>query len=117
MRAPIATNRPPDSHPDPTPLALRRGVQVCWRTSVGGHRDSVHHASVWQIVGDRVVLGPGERPASTSRSHEGAGPDDPDSQGQSRGEPVVEYDEELSTLHVSDPYFAFFLRWGEGASA
>ena len=28
------------------------------------------------------------------------------------GEPVVDYDEELSTLFISDPYFAFFLRWG-----
>ena len=27
------------------------------------------------------------------------------------GEPVVDYDESLSTLHVSDPYFAFYLRW------
>jgi len=30
------------------------------------------------------------------------------------GEPVLEYDEQLSTLHISDPYFAFYLRWGEG---
>lgn len=30
------------------------------------------------------------------------------------GEPVVEYDEGLSTLHISDPYFAFYLRWGQG---
>ncbi|MEU3247455.1 ATP-binding protein [Streptomyces sp. NPDC006875] len=29
------------------------------------------------------------------------------------GEPVVDYDEGLSTLHVSDPYFAFYLRWGQ----
>jgi hypothetical protein len=28
------------------------------------------------------------------------------------GEPVVGYDEELATLHISDPYFAFYLRWG-----
>ncbi|WP_412515631.1 ATP-binding protein [Actinomadura madurae] len=27
------------------------------------------------------------------------------------GEPVVDYDESLSTLHISDPYFAFYLRW------
>lgn len=27
------------------------------------------------------------------------------------GEPVVDYDSKLSTLHISDPYFAFFLRW------
>ncbi len=26
------------------------------------------------------------------------------------GEPVVDYDSTLSTLHISDPYFAFFLR-------
>ena len=32
------------------------------------------------------------------------------------GEPVLEYDEELSTLHISDPYFAFYLRWGEGGA-
>lgn len=29
------------------------------------------------------------------------------------GEPVVDYDEELGTLHIADPYFAYFLRWGE----
>jgi hypothetical protein len=28
------------------------------------------------------------------------------------GEPVVDYDEELSTLYISDPFFAYFLRWG-----
>jgi hypothetical protein len=28
------------------------------------------------------------------------------------GEPVVEYDDELSTLFISDPFFAYFLRWG-----
>jgi hypothetical protein len=28
------------------------------------------------------------------------------------GEPVVDYDEELSTLHISDPFFAYYLRWG-----
>ena len=27
------------------------------------------------------------------------------------GEPVVDYDEELSTLHISDPFFAYYLRW------
>ncbi|MGW5012620.1 AAA family ATPase [Micromonospora chalcea] len=27
------------------------------------------------------------------------------------GEPVVDYDAKLTTLHISDPYFAFFLRW------
>lgn len=30
------------------------------------------------------------------------------------GEPVVEYDDEFNTLHISDPYFAFYLRWGAG---
>jgi hypothetical protein len=30
---------------------------------------------------------------------------------QIEGEPVVDYDTELMTLHISDPYFAFFLRW------
>lgn len=30
---------------------------------------------------------------------------------QLEGEPVVDYDSELTTLHISDPYFAFFLRW------
>lgn len=28
------------------------------------------------------------------------------------GEPVVDYDTELETLHISDPFFAYFLRWG-----
>lgn len=32
------------------------------------------------------------------------------------GEPVLEYDDKLSTLHISDPYFAFYLRWGEGGA-
>ena len=27
------------------------------------------------------------------------------------GEPVVDFDAELGTLHISDPYFAYFLRW------
>ena len=27
------------------------------------------------------------------------------------GEPVVDYDSTLETLHISDPYFAFYLRW------
>ncbi|MEU8320774.1 hypothetical protein AB0C33_20675 [Nonomuraea sp. NPDC048881] len=30
---------------------------------------------------------------------------------QIEGEPVVDFDEHLSTLHISDPYFAFFLKW------
>lgn len=33
------------------------------------------------------------------------------------GEPVLEYDDELSTVQISDPYFAFYLRWGEGGVA
>lgn len=32
--------------------------------------------------------------------------------GKIEGEPVVDYDEELSTLYISDPFFAYFLRWG-----
>lgn len=32
------------------------------------------------------------------------------------GEPVLEFDEQLSTVHISDPYFAFYLRWGEGGA-
>jgi CBS domain-containing protein len=28
------------------------------------------------------------------------------------GEPVVDFDRELGTLHISDPFFAYFLRWG-----
>jgi hypothetical protein len=28
------------------------------------------------------------------------------------GEPVVDYDTELSTLFIADPFFAFYLRWG-----
>jgi hypothetical protein len=28
------------------------------------------------------------------------------------GEPVVDYDAELATLYISDPYFAYWLRWG-----
>lgn len=27
------------------------------------------------------------------------------------GEPVLEYDEEFSALHLIDPYFAYYLRW------
>ena len=30
------------------------------------------------------------------------------------GEPVVDYDEEYEILHISDPFFAFYLRWGAG---
>lgn len=33
------------------------------------------------------------------------------------GEPVLEYDDQFSTLHISDPYFAFYLRWGEGGAS
>lgn len=32
------------------------------------------------------------------------------------GEPVVDYDDAYKTLHISDPFFAFFLRWGTGVS-
>jgi CBS domain-containing protein len=28
------------------------------------------------------------------------------------GEPVVDFDVELETLYISDPFFAYFLRWG-----
>lgn len=28
------------------------------------------------------------------------------------GEPVVDWDVDLRTLYISDPFFAFFLRWG-----
>lgn len=28
------------------------------------------------------------------------------------GEPIVDYDKELSTLYISDPFFAYYLRWG-----
>jgi hypothetical protein len=30
------------------------------------------------------------------------------------GEPVLEYDEEYDTIYISDPFFAFYLRWGTG---
>ena len=33
------------------------------------------------------------------------------------GEPVLECDEEFSTLHISHPYFACYLRWGEGGAS
>lgn len=29
-----------------------------------------------------------------------------------QGEPVVDWDKEFSTLHISDPFFAYYLRWG-----
>jgi hypothetical protein len=32
------------------------------------------------------------------------------------GEPVVDYDGELATLYISDPYFAYWLRWGTPAA-
>lgn len=32
------------------------------------------------------------------------------------GEPVVDYDGELATLYISDPYFAYWLRWGTHAT-
>ena len=28
------------------------------------------------------------------------------------GEPVVDYDKDFSTLYISDPFFAYYLRWG-----
>jgi hypothetical protein len=28
------------------------------------------------------------------------------------GEPVVDYDQEMSILHVTDPFFSYFLKWG-----
>lgn len=31
---------------------------------------------------------------------------------QIEGEPVLDYDAEMSTLYISDPFFAYFLRWG-----
>jgi len=33
------------------------------------------------------------------------------------GEPVVEFDESLDMIYISDPFFAFFLRWGTPAGA
>lgn len=33
-------------------------------------------------------------------------------QDEIEGEPVVEYDNALATLYISDPYFAYWLRWG-----
>jgi hypothetical protein len=30
------------------------------------------------------------------------------------GEPVVDYDEQYEILHISDPFFAFYLKWGAG---
>jgi len=32
------------------------------------------------------------------------------------GEPVVDYDERYEILHISDPFFAFYLKWGAGAN-
>lgn len=31
---------------------------------------------------------------------------------QIEGEPVIDYDSEYSVLHISDPFFAYFLKWG-----
>lgn len=36
---------------------------------------------------------------------------------QIEGEPVVDYDSELATLYISDPYFAYWLRWGPHVTA
>jgi hypothetical protein len=33
------------------------------------------------------------------------------------GEPVIEYDEEYDMIYLSDPFFAFYLRWGTPAGA
>ncbi len=33
-------------------------------------------------------------------------------QKEIEGEPVVDWDKEYSTLHISDPFFAYYLRWG-----
>jgi hypothetical protein len=33
------------------------------------------------------------------------------------GEPVIEFDEDYDTIHISDPFFAFYLRWGVPARA
>lgn len=33
------------------------------------------------------------------------------------GEPVLEYDDDLSTVHISDSEFALHLRWGERGAA
>jgi hypothetical protein len=30
------------------------------------------------------------------------------------GEPVVDYDVQLESLYISDPFFAYYLRWGTG---
>jgi hypothetical protein len=32
---------------------------------------------------------------------------------QIEGEPVVDYDDAMAMLHISDPYFAYYLRWGD----
>ncbi len=36
---------------------------------------------------------------------------------QIEGEAVVDYDAELATLYISDPFFAYFLRWGVRSSS
>jgi hypothetical protein len=35
---------------------------------------------------------------------------------QIEGEPVVDYDSDFATLHISDPFFAYYLRWGVRAN-
>jgi hypothetical protein len=35
---------------------------------------------------------------------------------QIEGEPVVDYDSGYATLHISDPFFAYYLRWGVRAN-
>ncbi len=32
------------------------------------------------------------------------------------GEPVLEYDNEYSTLYIADPFFAYYLRWAPDSS-
>lgn len=32
---------------------------------------------------------------------------------KTEGEPVVDWDKDLSILHISDPFFAYYLRWGK----
>jgi len=36
---------------------------------------------------------------------------------QIEGEPVVDFDADLGKLFISDPYFAYYLRWGEEAAS
>jgi hypothetical protein len=29
------------------------------------------------------------------------------------GEPVLEWDDDAKMLHIADPFFAFYLKWGD----